>query len=45
MTTDRAAALADMGESTQNRGGADVVGVDSGFTGIGLAWCRSWCGG
>jgi polar amino acid transport system substrate-binding protein len=26
-------------------GGADVVGVGSGLTGRGLAWCRSWCGG
>jgi hypothetical protein len=26
-------------------GGVEVVGVGSGFTGRGLAWCRSWCGG
>jgi hypothetical protein len=26
-------------------GGIDVVGVGSGLTGRGLAWCRSWCGG
>jgi hypothetical protein len=26
-------------------GGVDVVGVGSGLTGRGLAWCRSLCGG
>jgi hypothetical protein len=33
------------GEHSKSWGGVDVVGVGSGLTGRGLAWCRSWCGG
>jgi hypothetical protein len=32
-------------EHSKSRGGVDVVGVGSGLTGRGLAWCRRWCGG